>query len=685
MSSLLSRLSCNAKGLSQWLGFIASVCALSIIAMSLGDTDSALAIACVVIAGSAAIALSAVYRRPHWLATCLASASAIVITLYVVLGNSQAISSTSDVKLLDGHQIHALLCLALLFITLCAYRVHPAAYLPIPVAVGFLFWLFSDSWIYGLAAGLAVALVMALLNYFVQLLIDHQHEIAALPRRWFIEHNWTEIGRALYIWLFAFLFICTGLAVNQFVQETLHDATYRSGQILRDPDVAAKDRDRNLQRDVLYTINRSRSEDVETYERSMFGVRRYGDRAWEELPNQTEMFIESQRPGNLNSHAACRNAQTRVLRTKVSFRSLCRDIVNGVNGLIQSSFETTKGKLVALAEEKTEETQDRKNRSITEVQNGGIDAINAGYSKFERTIVAIFILLRVYLLIGYLAISCALIASIQLVLGRVLYHHSSTSARSNPRIRRKGPQRFCLDVGAAPDSAKKLDFDKAHELVLASLATEEFTPRYWYLSASTARKGVGTHMFLWVPQPLHCLFQRLFAGRLLMTRVAMTRKVRATRGNASARISVKGDCQLVPINIGPDQSVVFRMRDLAAFSDGVQIRSVYTTYVGAHFLGLGTFYCTAQGAGTIVLRSDGQQIVGSTRGTSLPAVNLLAWDRRSQFGLAQSLGIFGVWFNDPSIVTCSAQHSAIIDEGSATRFPLTERLWRLVRYLFIPV
>lgn len=669
---------------SLWVGLFAGIFALYSISLRLIEFDGALAVLSTLVAALLALVLALLFRTKGWVGVLVSSVLFILAAFYSARERARLDATPDGYGEISGYGNEAVLVVALLFLMLSVYRMSPYPFLAIAAGAGWLFWTLLGSWTYGVSGFLASIVVLGLMNYLIQLFIDHQHELAAIPRRWLLGLNVAEVGRTLYIWLFAVIFIVSGLAINQLAQESLHLAIYRTGLIIREPRLAGKDTDRSIERDVLYTVEHARFEDVRAYRRMMAQTRSFGDGAWKEFPFQTEIFIESQRPGDLDANEACKNAQTRVLGKSITFRTMCRDMVNGVNGLIQSSFETTKLKLVTLAKTKTAASEHAKNKTIDGAEREGIAAINEGYRGLKQSIVALFMLVWTYLLVGYLALLCGLVASLQLVVGRVLFHDPVISSRNSP-MSGAHPQRFCLDTEAVDNSARKLDFSKAHEITLASMATDSFAPKCWYLSAGTARKGVGTHMFLWIPQFWRCFFQRLIARRLLMTRVAMPGKARGARGATSARISVSGDCLLVPIRIQDKQSVVFRMRDLVAFSNDVAFRSIYTTYVGAHLLGLGAFYSVAEGKGIIVLRSEGLQIAGSARGTSVPSVNLLAWDRRSQFALAQSLGIFGVWFNDPNIVTRSVRHSALIDEGSASRFPLASRFWRLLRYLFVPI
>lgn len=669
---------------SLWVGVAAGACALWTISLRLLDTSGALAVLSTLAAALLASTLAVLFRKRMWVAVLVSAIAFILAALYSARERAHVDAMLREHGQFSGYADESTLALIVATIMLSIYRMSAYPYLVLAIGSGYVFFELLGTWLGGILGFAATALILGFLNYFVQLIVDHQHEMVDVPRRWVLGLNLAELGRTLYIWLFAVIFIVGGLALNQIAQERLRIAIYQTGVIIRDVGASAKDLDRDLESDVLHTIEQARIADVRAYLRMMADTRAFGETAWQEFPFQTELFIESQRPGDLDSHEACKNAQTRVLGKSVTFRSMCRDVVNGVNGLVQSSFETTKTKLVDLATDKTAASEDEKYRMLADVQQQGIDAINAGYSRSRSLAAALFMLLSAYIWVGYLAVLCGMVAALQLVVGRVIFHDQMISSSASKSKQSESSQRFCLDAEAARDAAEKLDFSKEHEFSLSAKAKDEFSPDYWYLSAGTARRGVGTHMFLWLPQFWRCFFQRLFSRRLLMTRVAM-RNVRALQGTTSACISVPGDCQLVPIKIGPNQSVVFRMRDLVAFSNGVKFRSIYTTYVGAYFLGLGAFYSVAEGGGKIILKSDGQQIVGSARGTSVPSVNLLAWDRRSEFGLAQSLGIFGVWFNDPNIVTCSVRRSAIIDEGSASRFPLALRFWRLMRYLFVPV
>jgi len=138
------------------------------------------------------------------------------------------------------------------------------------------------------------------------------------------------------------------------------------------------------------------------------------------------------------------------------------------------------------------------------------------------------------------------------------------------------------------------------------------------------------------------------------------------------------------------------MRDLAAFTANVRLKSVFTTHVGASVLGIGRFYSVAcvapkwwsrgfdpASSGTIVLKATGAVLTGLSAGSQAPPHTLLAWDQSTEFSIAQELSLVGVWFAPPDVKAhseCSSLKHGVPDSPLA---PLLN-CGKLLRYLFLP-
>lgn len=202
---------------------------------------------------------------------------------------------------------------------------------------------------------------------------------------------------------------------------------------------------------------------------------------------------------------------------------------------------------------------------------------------------------------------------------------------------------------------------------------------FWYVAHDIPRHGDKTNQRLRIPQWYNSFFRRLFTNKLALTLVPITDDTAFP-----PTISAPGDVVLVDIIIDGDREVVFHMDDLAAFSSGIEINSIYSMHAATELLGLGAFYCIAKGSGRLILKSQGCEVKMAPANKSLPAGLLLAWDHRAQFKLTQDITQMGTWMNTASVLSAHDQ-LAVYDESRPGDPLIIAKLWRLARFAAIPV
>ncbi|TXL70882.1 hypothetical protein FHP25_32715 [Vineibacter terrae] len=637
-----------------------------------------------------AVALGVVFRRhqPGLLWPTIAISAIGIVFFWVFDGTgASATPATDPIAFVNRLYLPALFLVLSLVLFIFTFRIGLAAYALFALCVGLMLAINFDSAAIGIGAFATFGALMAVINYIVQLVLDHRHDFCRALRDWRQNRTLPGTGqpslwRLVWIWGFAFLLTLTGALFNYRIQSELTEAAYKIEYkdgvtvIRKDYRIAVQDRD--LEHDMRFSIQAYRADNREAFEIDLERVRWATKANIETFPQTLTDSFAKLRPPVLDSGRPCNGFKFKL----GSVRTPCRNLVNSGNGAVQGEFNKRQevfNKFVAKTAVKTESERQQR---LEEARALGLKLIDEFFDDLQRTADAAFLATHILSGLSYLMLAGALVAAAQMVLGRAIYREQE------PQIAPSREQTFRL-----PGGGPSQNLSLVHSPVM--YLTDQSDPEYpeakvadkdiqdWYVSLRIARRGEGTQMCLSMPDPHRCFLQRLLTARLIVTRIAMQS---ALHTNDPPQISVPGDHNLVRIRIKKGQQVCFRMRDLAAFTTGVTFRSIYTTYIGAHFLGLGTFYGVAEGeGGHLVLQSDGEQVQLSAKGDSTPAVNLLAWDRAHEFSLAQKLSVSGVWFNDPSLKLRSASGCAVLDESCAPRFPLASRIWRLFRYLVLPV
>ena len=344
--------------------------------------------------------------------------------------------------------------------------------------------------------------------------------------------------------------------------------------------------------------------------------------------------------------------------------------------MVISTFERAKASAVDKAETQARKLREAGKLAEAELQRVGKEVLHDTYQNYRRLAGAIFALLFALSVVSFVVLASAIVGGFNLVLGRLVFDPRLTQEDKSSQTK------ITFRLNPEDGDAEALNFESVDDL---KLRDEKRNVETWFVSFYATRMGAGTHMRLSVPQPSALFFQRLLTGRLLMTRVDVSVVTKQESGEPhNPRISAPGDLKVVCINVKRGQEVVFHVGEMLAFSDGISLQSIYTAHVAAHLLGLGSFYSVAAGEGYLVLLSEGARVRKVNKWLSLPPDSLLAWDRRTEFSLAQEVTLAGVWFNDPSVISNSGFGAGIVDEGRAGSPGLFNRFLRLVRYLFMP-
>lgn len=550
-----------------------------------------------------------------------------------------------------------LICIAMV----TAYRVGVLAYLLFALAYGLFVEHNFENWVWAFTSSVTAGLLFSLANYLVQLVFDHDRERRLVGRTYTKKARRAIATPVLRIWLFAFAFAALGLALQWAVQTRVKETIYQTGLIARVPSDLGDDASRDMHADVQYTLEQRKAESRNSFLQEIRNAELRGTPMLAALPGAAGASIEKIRPGRSNAHAMCTGAKSKW----GSIRGVCRRVVNAGNDEVQESFTRMRDKVTAATDGKARELEAAGKRSRADVEAAGLLAIDEVYDAEKATARAFFGALYIAALISYLVLVLSLVGALQMIFGRVLFDRTTG-----------------LPFGLAGHGrARPIDWSMHDAVDLSSPANDLPLLQTWYVRQSICRIGEGTREDVCLPQPFAALLQRLFSGRLVFTRISTAG---ASSSKTSPVISLPGDLKLIRIKLQRGQEVAFRMSDLAAFSQGVTIRSIYSTHVAGHLLRLGSFQSYVEGEGYLILASEGVQVQDGTEGLSVPAANLLAWDRAHEFRLEQVVSARGIWLNEPSLVLASPDKCAILDEGRKSTFGVLQRAWMLLRYLVLP-
>lgn len=651
----------------EYAGFLFSASAILYLLTS--GLSNGLASLIYLVIGSGILAASVGFRRQR-------AAKALDIPFWAafVLATATAISSFVWIRQPFTLVILVVLLIATIFATVIAHRIGPLAYFMFTLLIALDVGYGSASFFYGLFAWLLAVATFVACNYVYQLVADHRPDFARLKTRVksgkIDRHHWL---RALAIWFPALALAVIGFKINSDLQNAVERSFYDADLVRRDPQQKGDAPQRSLELDLLFMIDTHEAAEIAAFAEMVVQAGQSVDDASVSVPNSIRGFLDSQRPQALDT-TPCNAFSIRVLRKNITFRSPCRGVVNAISNKIQTRYAQLENKINGIAEAKAEELKSAKSDAIETIIDEGIVEIRWQHDSARKAVRQTFLIVLIAQYMSYVLLIGALIAGLQITFGRVLYDSDTEDPWFQMKAGRARALRWTI---SAPITGSGGD----DVLDLKNLAkASESKCRYWWVAMDVRRIGEGTEMHLCFPNPMQGTLQRIFSKTFLMTRV----DVGASKSKRAGKpyLHIPGDSHLVAIEIAQSVSVAFRMRDLAAFSEGVDLKSIYSTHVSGHFLGLGTFHTVAGGTGYLVLKTEGQHVVANSGGSSPPAA-LLAWDRHQQFALKQKASLIGIWLNEASITLDPPAGSAIFDQ-SGQPAALWRRVWRLIRYLFLP-
>jgi hypothetical protein len=622
---------------------------------------------------SASLAASLGYVLPVAAALCLviltkplrnARGSLLVSVAFL----ASALSSVAQ----SPRWLHLVMLTVALPLILTFLRIGAVWYVLLAVFGGVLVGYTTDDPLIAVASAAGLGGLFFVTNYLVQLVIDHRYE-GHLFWQNRAKLNIQKIAKlTMKFWLPSAALVGLGIGINSIIQDEIVNAIRSTGWIMVAPAESDNSGRSGLERDVFYTIDQREKIHLDAFATSLKKTQLSIDQKLAQFPKDVGDGIEAVRPKPINDAAACAGAVVsfKVLGKTItlgSFRGICQGIIRSIQAMIMSAFDRAKAAAVAKAEKETTALRERGKVTEAELQTLGASTIGDMYAKQRATAGAIFMLLLILSIVSYVMLVGALIGGFNLVFGRLLF--------GKDVVPRTPLMTFRLDPNEG--DARALSFTSFDELDL----TDGGKPT-WFVCFQAMRIGTGTHMRLSLPQRTALFMQRLFTGRLLMTRVDV--QYQGQKSVHFPTIAAPGDLKLVRFELDGMREIVFHISDMLAFSSDVKLKSIYTAHVAAHFLGLGSFYAVASGEGYIVLLSEGARVKRANEGLSLPPATLLAWDRRTEFALAQQVSFNGVWFNDPSVIPHSPYGAGVLDEGRGGAPGLFSRLWRIIRYLFMP-
>ncbi|MHC2086602.1 AIM24 family protein [Methylobacterium sp. CM6244] len=560
-------------------------------------------------------------------------------------------------------------------------RVGVPFYGSLAIASGILIaWRTGDPLV-GLVGALSFGALLFCANYPIQMVLDHRNERERLQKIWRSIGLGGILLRSVVYWLPSALLVAGGVWINSEIQTIIIRASYDSGMVEKIPESIKSESSRTeFEQDVYYTINKREIEARSRYEKSIKERINRGGVTLEQVPQVVKETLDLFKPSPVNVDAACSGAVLKVRGFRIgSAHGFCGGIVRGIEASIVNIYERVRSSAIGFTNRQVDQAIAAKKSTETALLEGGSEGIKRFFDDIRTGTAATFLILLVISYVSYALLASALIGGYLLVVGRLLFNFKREKD-GTPVI---NPVTFRLDRNAK--AATALSYATYDQVNLKAVASVTGNMNTWYVSFGVTRIGDGTHMRLIVPQILELTVQRMINNLFFMTKIELKYSDSdATASNHGPRISLPGDLKLVCIYLDGTQDVVFQVKEMAAFSNGVNLSSVYTTHVAAHFFGLGSFYAIASGRGVLILRSDGSQVSNVEPNLSVTPPTLIAWDRRAEFSLAQQVSFSGIWFNDPSIVTTSTAGSAIADEGHTSGTGLLHRIGRLTRYLFMP-
>jgi len=640
-------------------------------------------------------------------AAALVALSAVIFLLW---------SSTNDATSL------LLIALGVLVLTVSVFRVPVVCYVGAATVIGLVVGSHTLSIYFGILAGLAVLITWVILNYAAQLLLDHDAELA---QYWTLGSKRKLLAALVtgYLLIPVFILVALGYSLHTELQRQLLEIAYSPALVIEgEPLIPANCHHQLSTASALEsaivdcTIPTRTKMTQETIDKWIVNSSSEAQSVLTTGPERIAAVLERMQPKQIDGRAACSGFMYKNRFVSFSFTSPCRALVEHINDVMTGTHRRTSAKII----EEINKSADRGHFAIQGneaiVREEAQEAINEYYIELTKAVHATFTAVAIIGMLSLAVLCISLFAAFQMMLGRVLFHDPRFIRFAGTRTTdivlvaiaiaafslllglslsvfalmmlmsilgclifyRAGISEFgaSMTFKLRPDKASNIEKSRTDSLLLSAGSPG---PIVWYIRLSVARRGDDTAQRASIPQIGRCIFNRIFSGAYVLTRVE-------AHPGSSATISMAGDTKLVRVKIKEAQAVCFRMSDLVAFTSDVKLRARYNTHIGTHLLGLGTIYSVAEGSGFLVLRSEGSKVSDLQPNESTPASNLLVWDEGHAFALDQRLGMIGLWVNPPSLVSReSVNGAAILDEGAPERFPILSRIWSLIRYLFLPI
>lgn len=591
------------------------------------------------------VGLSVDRGRSYWISFYIAS-----LTLATLIGAKYLATNSASPHAAELLTVSALLVIPNVISVLIAYRIHPAWYLPIVVGVGAANAVIQNTVWWGLAIAVLMASLLLTTNFLVQLFFDHAWEIEQWKKEGSIGKASSVLARSTVPWLLAGGLAATGTYYYQKAQDAVKFEFYASGAVRQDPNAV----DLDLKRDIKYTLGNSQDQDESLVYAKIATGAQSAESAYKNAPKLVSDSIQNYRPPSIRD-SPCDEIHWSV---KWIVGGLCKALFSSMNSLIINTFESIHQDTVGYVTERTSELNAKNSKTTQDLQRISNEAVRWEYAGYDSAVDYAFAYLRIVNWISLVYVVGALLALFQWFACRVAFDGRGPTFRLSGR-----------EEGDEP-----LDCQVRKKLMLS-----DYPHSVWYIAKKGINvKGDGLAEMNWPPQPHRCLLGRLRAGHFFMSKATLN----GAEVASPPQLSVESPKALVVIALRKGQRVVFRLRDLGGFSDGVLLRSNYSVHTATDFLQLKRFYTSAQGPGHLVLLGSGEVAVMDEGAKASPA-DLLAWDVRAKFSLDQASTGMGMWINDPRLHIRTSQRSAVAQSAEEHGTLISCKIWRLIRFVAI--
>ena len=302
-------------------------------------------------------------------------------------------------------------------------------------------------------------------------------------------------------------------------------------------------------------------------------------------------------------------------------------VMNGVKSAVNSAYRKVRDMALAQMDREiidlnlavTAEGQaraDQVSNFVRRSANGVANSSNFAIAKFFHTMTQISWLLLIYSVM-------VLIKTLLVVLARVHFR----DAPDNP---------FNLSLRQSGGSEVPETKNRALKVLGQRFLIPAGSKAFYVAPAFEVRNSVPRTAW---PRPVTAIVGRVLTGRYRMGLVDPS-----APGFSKATIQVNPPAELVQWVLQDDEEVVFRYRELAAFSSDVELSTEVNLSISA--LAFGRFlFAKAKGPGTLIFRTAGEAVVGETGAAndSRRESALKAWHVSSEFQIQSSLRIVDVF------------------------------------------